>query len=91
MTLGRNWFSNRKNKDNRNIVWTTKLLHIRRNLLYENLLNDKHAHSWQISNYVPKWIIEQFVERDWEWKQDNGFVQGNIYGYLWSNGFKYNK
>ena len=81
MTLGKNWFSNRKNKDNRDIIWTKKMLHTKRNLLYENLLNDKHTHSWQISNYVPKWIIEQFVKRG----------EDDIFGYLFDNNFKYNK
>lgn len=85
MSANRDWFSNRKNKNNKDIIWTTKLLHLRKRLLY------RHTHNSQTSNYVPKWIINQFIERRWEWKQDNGFVQGNIYGYLWSNGFKYNR
>ena len=73
--MNSNWFSNRKNKNNKDIVWTPRLLLKRRNLLYRD------SHNWQISNYVPKWIISQFVERG----------EDDIFGYLFDNDFKYNR
>ena len=44
------WYTNRRNKLNKDIIWTPALLLKKKKLLLE----DKHCN--RISRYVPRWI-----------------------------------